>query len=240
MAYDGLKNDSFKGRKSDGPNGKWSLSRKEGKFSVQFESSIDIHNVEREELTHSYRKLMSFEEEDPLFEGLDAHPILSTYRNQLLGKDSILSQTMALSKPARFGIEKPWHQDNAYFTIAPLEDVMGIWMAIDDATLENGCMHFVPQPRYGGSVYKHIRNTDCEISKEDLALDQQIAVEVPAGGAIFFQGMAPHQTPPNLSSQGRRALQWHYRGANTNFLKQEEYDELFKTSDGRPASCSHT
>jgi phytanoyl-CoA hydroxylase len=239
-ACNGYKEGSFTGRKGkpETPFAGWNLRDKNSNFSVGFEADVDINNATNEELSQSYRKLNAYHDQDPVFENFKTHEICSNYRNQLLGENSILSQDMALSKPAEFGREKPWHQDNAYFTITPLQQVIGIWVAIDDATIENGCMHVLPTKRYNAKAYKHVYVTDCEIDKNDLPLDQTVPVEVPAGGAIFFLGMVPHQTPPNHSQFSRRALQWHYRGADTVFENDQDYREIFKTVDGRPAACS--
>ena len=145
-------------------------------------------------------------------------------------------QNMALVKPALIGSEKPWHQDNAYFKYAPLEKVVGFWMALDDADRSNGCMHVLPGWHRRGGL-KHIHTGDCQIQPDRLAEKQPVAVELPAGGAMCFSGMLPHQTPPNRSPKQRRALQFHYRGLSTRVVDHEEYNRLFAEPDGTPASC---
>ena len=50
---------------------------------------------------------------------------------------------MALLKPPR-GREKPWHQDHAYFNLPLDTPIVGVWIALDEATPENGCMHVIP------------------------------------------------------------------------------------------------
>ncbi len=54
---------------------------------------------------------------------------------------------------------------------------------------------------------------------------------------MFFHGMLPHQTPPNASPQRRRALQFHYRSADSRITDRDEYDAVFAEADGTPASC---
>ena len=65
-----------------------------------------------------------------------------------------------------------------------------------------------------------------------------VAVELPAGGAMFFAGMLPHQTPPNASPRRRRALQFHYRSAASRIVSRAEYDHVYAEPDGTPASCA--
>jgi len=238
-AFDGSQNDTFTAKKGNkgSPFAGWNLRQKEGSFAVNFEADADIYNMKREDLPFAYRKLSSYHDQDPVFEDFKNHKFCNTYLDQLLGKGSILSQDMALSKPAHIGIKKPWHQDNAYFSLAPLDQVIGVWIAIDDATKENGCMQFLPRSRDNYVAHKHIHITDCEIDESEIDYNKVDVVEVPAGGVIFFLGMVPHQTLKNTSDKSRRALQWHYRGADTVVLEPEEYNKLFITEDGRPGAC---
>src|SRR5690606_5908588 len=102
--------------------------------------------------------------------------------------------------------------------------------------VENGCMHVIPGGHKLGG-FKHHHGTDCEIDPELLDVEKAVAVPIPAGGAMFFYGMLPHETPPNHSASRRRALQFHYRGANTRIIDEEAYDKVFIDRNGAPASC---
>jgi phytanoyl-CoA hydroxylase len=84
---------------------------------------------------------------------------------------------------------------------------------------------------------KHVHEDDCKIKPDRLVEKRPVAVELPAGGAMWFSGMLPHQTPPNRSPKPRRALQFHYRATSTRVVDQAEYDRLFAEPDGTPASC---
>ena len=46
--------------------------------------------------------------------------------------------------PPKIGIDKPWHQDNAYFAVEDLDGVLGTWIALDDSTIENGVCTLFP------------------------------------------------------------------------------------------------
>jgi phytanoyl-CoA hydroxylase len=65
-----------------------------------------------------------------------------------------------------------------------------------------------------------------------------VPVELPGGGAMFFSGMLPHQTPPNSSPDRRRAVQFHYRAASSTVVETEKYFQLFAERDGTPATCA--
>lgn len=154
----------------------------------------------------------------------------------LLGAGSLLSQDMALVNPPRIGTGKPWHQDDAYFSVVPLEAVCGVWIALDEAGIDNGCMHFLAGWHRKGAL-RHYHGADCEILPDRLTDEAPVPVPLPPGGAVFFCGVAPHMTKPNTSDERRRALQFHYRALDSRIVSRDEYDTVFVESDGTPASC---
>ncbi len=86
------------------------------------------------------RKVFGYREQDPRLAAITDHPRLAAWMADLLGPDAQCFQDMALLKPARVGSEKPWHQDAAYFDVLPADGVAGVWLALDPATVDNGCM----------------------------------------------------------------------------------------------------
>ena len=219
-------------------DGAW-IFRSNRVTALSFEHSYDPLNASESDdaiLAH-VRKASYYENEHPVFRALVDSPKIKGIAEQLLGEEPALFQTMALVKPALIGSEKPWHQDNAYFKYAPLQGVVGFWVALDDASAENGCMHVLPGWHRRGGL-KHFHSGDCQILPDRVAASEAVPVELPAGGAMFFSGMLPHQTPPNRSPHPRRALQFHYRALSTREVDQAEYDRLFAEADGTPASCA--
>ena len=65
------------------------------------------------------------------------------YVASVLGSDIILWGGQLFCKPAHTGLEVPWHQDGQYWPITPLA-TCSVWLAIDDVTIENGCMRYIP------------------------------------------------------------------------------------------------
>ncbi|MFU8780921.1 MAG: phytanoyl-CoA dioxygenase family protein [Kiritimatiellia bacterium] len=190
-----------------------------------------------DEISLHIRKFFNLEYAAPIFEKIVfSHPRTQPILRTLLGDEPVLFQSMALLKPPG-GVEKPWHQDNAYFSTGNPDSVIGTWIALDDATIENGCMHFLPGGHHHGPL-RHHHTTDCEILPDRFDRSKAVPVPLKAGGIIFFHGNIPHQTPPNQSSQRRRALQFHYRAAGNTKVDRETYDHIFCESDGTPASCA--
>jgi phytanoyl-CoA hydroxylase len=211
--------------------------RPAAKSGMSLEAGYDPIGRPIAEIEARVRKFWAFSQEAPVFQKMvSAGSRLHDVVRGLLGENPILFQEMALVKPAFVGSEKPWHQDNAYFSFAPLESILGVWLALDDAAVENGCMHVIPGGHRSGA-FRHHHGSDCEIDRALLATDRAIPVPIPAGGALFFYGMLPHQTPPNTSPNRRRALQFHFRGAKTEQVEGAAYDALFVNRKGEPASC---
>jgi len=125
---------------------------------------------------------------------------------------------MALIKPPDGGSEKPWHQDKAYFDVALDAPVVGVWIALDEATAENGCMHVVPGSHRGGPVV-HFDRRDWQICDTDVQVDEDVMVPLAPGGALLFDGLVHHGTPPNRSEARRRALQFHYTAADAEWVE---------------------
>ena len=213
------------------------LRHPKGSCSLQFEAGTGDDALGAAEFELKVRKLMSYCAVAPVLDEMSrSHTRIQGVLRDLLGPDPILFQDMALIKPPKIGSIKPWHQDNAYFSVVPLDQIVGVWIALDNATIENGCMHVIPGGHLTGAR-RHYHDRDCEIVPDRIDESQAVPIELEAGGVLFFYGMLPHQTPQNHSHHRRRALQWHYRGAGTRMLTDEEYDAIFAEADGTPASC---
>ncbi len=123
-------------------------------------------------------------------------------------------------KPREGGAPKPAHQDNFYFGPNDLEGVVTAWIALDDATLENGCLYFGDGTNRG-PVYAHEAPADEPFNLQLPAaiLERQPMMPAPVlrGGVSFHHGNTFHQSGPNLSTRWRRACALHYVNAHTFF-----------------------
>ena len=208
------------------------------KLLVQFQSGHEPQGADDPDIANKVRKYHDFVEASPTLGALAySHPKIGGVIDSLLGENAILSQDMALVNPPRIGTGKPWHQDDAYFKIVPLDAVCGLWIALDESNETNGCMHFWPGAHRNGAL-RHYHGSDCEIVPDRLNEAAPVAVPLPPGGAVFFCGIAPHMTRPNSSDLPRRALQFHYRAAHSRFASDDEYNQIFAEADGTPASCA--
>ena len=91
---------------------------------------------------------------------------------------------------------------------------MGFWFALEDATIENGCMRFIPGAHKAPLRKRNYRNDDGQLVYEindDTPFDigETVPAEAPAGTLVVFDGRAPHYSGPNLSDKSRHAYTLH-------------------------------
>jgi len=179
---------------------------------VQIERSVERGEVTPETAELGIRKLFRMAKHNDLFRQIGFHVKMVAIAEELVGPNVTLFQTMLLMKPPHFGETKVWHQDNAYFRLAP-KDIFGFWIACDDADVENGCMHVIPGSHQQG-LAEHGGVQDDYGIVEPPAISDAVACPMKAGGALIFHGEISHFTPNNTSGRRRRALQYHYAASH--------------------------
>lgn len=147
----------------------------------------------------------------PIWLDLARRPEILDMVQQLIGPDLILWGTTIFGKPARSGKETPWHQDGDYYPIRPLE-TLSVWIALDDATPENGCMRFIPGSHKARKIQSHHweENDDLTIN---LVCDQENFDEksardliLEAGQLSFHDVYMIHKSGPNRTDRRRAAF----------------------------------
>ncbi len=204
---------------------------------ISFEASAAgrLGELTVDERQDAVRKLMHFVDHEPRLKALSEKPALLSFLERILGERPHMFQDMALIKPPRFGREKPWHQDKAYFDLPVAARVAGVWIALDPATVENGCMHLQPRGHHQGPRI-HFKRRDWQICDTDIMGKPSVAVPLRPGGALFFDGLLPHGTPTNYSPHRRKALQFPYAGASCEKTSTEERLAVFG-SEGKDVTC---
>lgn len=118
----------------------------------------------------------------------------------------------AILKPAFHGAITPWHQDEAYWDPKMNPRSISIWMPLQEATLENGCMQFIPGSHKleilpHQSIGKDPRVHGLEICEpNDIDFSKAVPCPIPAGGATLHPGRTLHYAGSNNSPEPRRAL----------------------------------
>jgi ectoine hydroxylase-related dioxygenase (phytanoyl-CoA dioxygenase family) len=130
--------------------------------------------------------------------------------SQLLGSAAIFRGDHAIRKPPNTGAETPWHQDEAYWEPDMEYHDLSIWIPLQEATLENGCMAFEPGSHNEGVVPHHPIGNDprvvgLEADDVEKHAAKSVPCPIPAGGATIHHCRTLHYAGPNRSSGPRRA-----------------------------------
>ncbi|MEM9418930.1 MAG: phytanoyl-CoA dioxygenase family protein [Planctomycetota bacterium] len=205
--------------------------------NIMFESSaadVDVDELDDIARAELVRKLTAFARYDARLEAIVRNPALLNLIQILVRDEPTCVQEMALLKPPGGGREKPWHQDHAYFDYPEGTRIAGVWIALDEARLNNGCMHLVESTHK--EIIPHFNRRDWQICDTHVMSRPTVAVPLPPGGALVFSGLLMHGTPANFSEHPRRALQFHYTGQSTEKCDTETRLALFG-SEGRDVEC---
>jgi len=150
---------------------------------------------------------------DPVFERFSHGPALAELAADLGLVDPRLWQSMFIFKQPGIGGEVRWHQDASFLHTEPVS-VTGFWFALEDATLDNGCMWVDPGGHRGPLRERFVRAGDAvHMTTLDTTPwpEQACAVplEVAAGSLVCFHGLLPHYSAPNRSAVSRHAYTLH-------------------------------
>lgn len=202
-------------------------------FESQAKDILPTLNAEQRQ--DAVRKLGFFVDHDPGLNAMANHPKLLPVLERLVGGTPTLFQDMALIKPPRLGREKPWHQDHAYFAYPIGTRIVGVWIALDEATVDNGCMHLLESGHKLGPRI-HFKRRDWQICDDEVMGCKAVAVPLKPGGLLLFDGLLPHGTPHNNSGQRRRAVQYHYAPDTAQKVEDSYRLEIFG-AEGKDATC---
>lgn len=141
---------------------------------------------------------------------------------QLIGPDIIVWSSALFCKSPIDGKATPWHQDAQYWPIRPLETTT-VWIALDPATRENGCLRVVPGSHWSREIFSHSLN-----ESDHLVLNQQLHSSVlekltpkdlilQPGMFSFHDAYMIHGAEPNNSGKRRAGLTFRYMPASSYF-----------------------
>lgn len=188
-----------------------------------------------EERQDAVRKLVYFVKQEDRLAAMAANPKLLAILARILGAHPHLYADQAMIKPPHIGREKPWHQDMAFFDLPAGTRIVGVWIALDEATVENGCMHVRPQGHQQGPIV-HFQRRDWQLCDSECVGKPCVAVPLKPGGLLFFDGLIPHGTPSNHSGKRRKALQFHYHAAGVQKTDDTSRLAIFG-AEGKGVEC---
>lgn len=198
--------------------------------------SFPARNIEFEPGTAVARKINRCAEDDHVFMAHAMHPRILDIVESLIGPDIKLYGSQCFMKPPG-GIEKPYHQDSAYFTIEPRE-LVTCWTALDDATIDNGCLWVVPGSHRIGLLDHdqpwHVGDrVDMQVRDEQVDYTREVANELTAGSCSFHHSMLLHRSGPNRTNSSRRGLAVHYMSSRSRWTHPAKEQPAYVLLRGR-------
>ena len=137
--------------------------------------------------------------------------------HQLLGgerSETEMNVEHAILKPGLYGAQTPWHQDEAYWRMRNHDArALAMWMPLQDATIENGCLWYMPGSHLGGiRVHRPIGGDPRVHGLETLDFDQAAAIPVPmaAGSVVVHHVRCLHYAGANVTPAPRYAYTLAY------------------------------
>lgn len=225
-------------------------------IQIMSEEQVDLLNTELVRLqsaTSEEKKLFyhyeSNESEDPdkvLFHAIGAWRVTPGFHDliwapayrmaayQLLGQPFRLFHDQLFCKPARHGGVVAWHQDFSYWTFTKPMNHLTCWIGLDDASVENGCLYYVPGSHKWGLLPITGLAGDMDAVRQVLDEDQKavferkVANELKKGYASFHHPLTMHGSYANYSERSRRAVVINAMGYETlgNTAGYERLDAL--------------
>jgi len=150
---------------------------------------------------------------DPVFSAFSRSKPMEAAARAAGFDNPLLLQSMTIMKPPGIGGEVTCHQDSTFLYTEP-ESCVGFWLAIDEATEENGCMEFIPG-EHKGPLRRVFRRKPgggtefADLSDAPYPEERRVAAPAAIGDLVIFSGRAPHMSRANRSTRPRMAYTLH-------------------------------
>ncbi|MGC6517651.1 MAG: phytanoyl-CoA dioxygenase family protein [Candidatus Puniceispirillaceae bacterium] len=148
---------------------------------------------------------------DPVFESFSHQQKFADLAYAIGFQKPQLLQSMVICKQPHIGGEVSAHQDSTFLFTEP-QSCVGFWLALEDATIENGCMWGAPAGHLSGLKSRFVRRDGAMVMEpyeEGDMPDCEVALTAPKGTLILLHGRFPHLSPANLSGASRYAYALH-------------------------------
>ena len=166
---------------------------------------------------------------DPVFNKFSRRPEVAQLVANLGIERPLLLQGMYIFKQPKIGGEVTCHQDSTFLYTEP-QEIAGLWFALEDATLQNGCLWAIPGGHTLGLKSRWLRNEEGGMKFDVFdpspwPEEKLVPLEVRKGSLIILNGLLPHKSLANRSTKSRHAYTLHVISADcrypeTNWLQR--------------------
>jgi phytanoyl-CoA hydroxylase len=156
---------------------------------------------------------------DPIFSQFSRAKKIKELIARLAIEEPLLLQSMYIFKQPNIGGEVTCHQDSAFLYTEPAQ-IAGLWFALEDATVENGCLWVIPGGHRLGLKSRWVRADEGGMRFEVIDPDpfpeeKLVPLEVTKGTLVVLDGLLPHKSLANRSPKSRHAYTLHVIGGNS-------------------------
>jgi phytanoyl-CoA hydroxylase len=157
---------------------------------------------------------------DPLFDRFSRSPKIKSLIADLNLEDPMLVQSMYIFKQPNIGGEVACHQDSTFLYTEPT-NIVGLWFALEDATIENGCLWAIPGGHRAALKSRWVRSEQgMQFENYDNTPwpeNELVPLEVSKGTVIVLHGLLPHRSYENRSSNSRHAYTLHVISGKSHY-----------------------
>eukprot|EP01130_Rhizamoeba_saxonica_P000991 TRINITY_DN1086_c0_g1_i2.p1 TRINITY_DN1086_c0_g1~~TRINITY_DN1086_c0_g1_i2.p1 ORF type:complete len:180 (-),score=26.25 TRINITY_DN1086_c0_g1_i2:39-578(-) len=147
-------------------------------------------------------------------------PLFREISDVVYGKHAAISiyRAMMFNKPIGTGLSLPWHQDGGDWWSLDRDPLFFVWIAIDPATTENGCVQVIPGSHKSGILSQRGHTLTNEQVEEYCADEKIVNLECSPGEAYLCHNFLIHKSGDNKSSVSRRGISFNFTDARTKVL----------------------
>ncbi|NWR79253.1 PHYD1 protein, partial [Centropus unirufus] len=167
---------------------------------------------------------------DPVFKQITHSSKVQELGRKLGLERPVVVQSMYIFKQPGIGGEVTPHQDATFLHTEPLGRILGFWIALEDATRENGCLWFIPGSHTNGITRRMVRaasgaSTRVEFVGSEPAYDDSHFIPLPIskGGLVLIHGEVVHKSEWNSSESSRHAFTFHVMEAEGTTWSKENW-----------------
>jgi len=174
----------------------------------------------------NYRKLEKLEK-DPLFRALVGDALFARIARAVIGEGVTLYRAALFNKAARGGTVLPWHQDGGGLWGLDRDPELQVWVALDDAPPEAGCVEVLPRSHLGGLATPLGGLVPAAMAEACGAEARAVPVPARAGEALLIHNMVWHRSGVNTTASPRRAFTACYLRAETRCVRKKRAPRVF-------------
>ena len=189
------------------------------------ENAFNDNGSLRQTKEHSINKIgHALHDLDSVFDKFSRRADIHSLVRELGFRDPLLLQSMYIFKQPSIGGEVTCHQDGTFLFTEPLR-VLGLWFALEDATIKNGCLWAIPGGHKAGLKSRFLRadggGTRFETFDESAWPEEKLVpLEVEKGTLIVLHPLSPHLSRENRSSKSRHAYTLHIIDSSARYPKE--------------------